>query len=205
MVHTKHVPISVSICKILGKLETAVHFTPTAVPIEYIDKIIVSGPNSSLELFIGNGTYETMVILDKVFHCKEFAIPDSNVNNIRIIHRIAINKYGKYDKENGKGMKIFVHMQGALLLNQFVEEIDQNLIDDEEIPFSTIYLKLENYGLSQGVKCMEKGKSYDKCIFEDTLMFLNQSLGCALPLKRFLQYYIIRINMHVQPHHYLNF
>ena len=41
-------------------------------------------------------------------------------------------------------MKIFVHMQGALLLNQFVEEIDQNLIDDEEIPFSTIYLKLEN-------------------------------------------------------------
>ena len=113
-----------SICKIIGILDHAADINPTDVPIKFIDQIIVSGPNISLDIFNRNDSYETLTILDKVFVCKEYPIPDVKVKRIHIMHRLALNKDGYENKENGRQMKIYVHMQGAFLLSEFVEEIE---------------------------------------------------------------------------------
>ena len=184
LIDSKQVPLSVSICKLIGILDHSADINPVDVPIELIDHIIVSGPYMSLDLF-NNGTYDTMVLLDKVFLCKEFLIPvDVKVNKIQIIHRFALNEYGQEEKGNGKQMKIYVHMQGSFLLNQFVEQIDKEILTQNNSPFTEIFMKMENFDLSQGVECMNGDWAYDECIFKDALQFLNRTVGCALTLRR---------------------
>ena len=185
MIDAKDVQFSVSICKINGTLDQADEKSPIDVPIEFIDQIKVSGPNTSLNLFSGNESYTTIAILDKVFLCKEFPIPDAKVNKIRIIHRLYV-EYGREDGkdtvlEYGKEMKVYVHMQGAFLLDQFLEEIDKEIL---KLPFSEFHLKMENYDLSKGLECMGGDQAYDECIIRDTLQFLNDTVGCSLPLRR---------------------
>lgn len=185
LVDTRNVPISVSICKLIGSVEQATGKTPTDVQIEFIDQIIVTGPNMDLKLFDGNATYDSMAVLDKVFLCKEFPIPDAKVTSIRIVHQIGLSDSIYYGaEENGKQIKIFVHMQGAFLLDQFVAEIDHALLTNFETPFYDVFLKMENFDQSHGIECMDEKHGYDACIFKDTLTFLNETLGCSLPLTR---------------------
>ena len=187
MIDTNRVQISVSICKII---ESAADQNPTHVPIEYIDKILVSGPNMSLDLFNGNGTFETFVILDKALICKEIPIPDVEIKNIIIIHQIGmsdmVNKNGKWIKADWKNIKIFVHMRGAILLRQFLEEIDPAILTNNEMPFYNAFLKMENFDKSHGIDCMDENQGYDECFFNDALNFMNETLGCSLPLIRFV-------------------
>ena len=183
LIYTKQVPLSVSICKIIGDVDQASEINPTDEPIEFIDQIIVSGPSTNLNLFT-NDSYEKLAIFDKSFICKEYPIPDVKVNRIHIIHRLFLTRDGYENKENGKQMKIYVHMQGAFLLSEFVEEIDKELLTNVNIPFTEIFIKMDNFDLSQGIECMNEDQAYDDCIYRNTLQFLNDTIGCSLHLRR---------------------
>ena len=191
LVDRRYASISISVCEIIGDVQQATVHDHLKTQIEFIKYLDVQGSHMNKLIAVENSTFDRLVIFDIVFKCKEFPIPDDAVE-VKIVHTIGLNNNGNIAKENGNRVVMFVHMKNSFLRAE-LKQIQKDLYDDFDIPFSEIYLDLTVYERLSDGKCTNGLDALDDCMYDNAINYLNDNIGCSVKLKRYCLFIILPI------------
>ena len=114
--------------------------------------------------------HDVMALVRDVVHfCKEVRIPTGKLKMIVLI-----------TKTNAE-LDVFLHRQGMLLLEEYLEKIPVSQPNQDSV-FS---VTMENYQMEPEGGCSEMEIEYDVCRIKDVISYLNASIGCTLRIYRY--------------------